>query len=83
MKERQTIVKMLSLITQVGLTMIVAIFLCGGIGYWIDNRFGTNVIIWFLLLGIASGYSAAYSLIKSFISEKKESQHDTETKSDT
>lgn len=71
MRDRSKVVKMITLISQIGITMLSSIFLCGGIGYWIDNRFGTHTFIFALLLGIAGGYRAVYVLVKQFIDKEK------------
>ena len=81
MKEYKQIFRVVALISQVGLTMLSSVFVCGLIGYFIDNRFETHTFIVFLILGIAGGYRAVYSLIKQFV-VKKEDQADEETGSD-
>ena len=53
MREHKQVFKMITLISQVGITMLSSIFICGLIGYWIDNRFETHTFIVFLVLGVA------------------------------
>lgn len=67
MKENRTVFKTLTLVSQIGITMLTAILLCGALGYYLDNRFGWNTMIFFLALGVMGGYRATYSLIKQFI----------------
>lgn len=74
MKEYRQVFKMIALITQVGITMLSSVFVCGLIGYWIDNRFETHSFIVFLILGVAGGYRAVYSLIRQFVSASNESK---------
>ena len=81
MKEYKQIFRVVALISQVGITMLSSVFVCGLIGYFIDDRFQTHTFIIFLVLGIAGGYRAVYSLIKQFI-VKKEDQANEETGSD-
>ena len=81
MREHNQIFKMIALISQIGITMLSAVFICGLIGYLIDDRFGTHLFLPLLILGVAGGYRAVYSLIKQFI-KKKENQNDEETGSD-
>ena len=69
---------MIALISQIGITMLSSVFICGLIGYLIDNRFGTHLFLPLLILGVAGGYRAVYSLIKQFI-KKKENQNAEET----
>lgn len=78
MREYRQVFKMIALISQIGITMLSSVFVCGLIGYFIDSRFGTHTFIVFLILGIAGGYRAVYSLIRQFV-EKKEDQEDEET----
>lgn len=81
MREHKQVFKMIALISQIGITMLSSVFICGLIGYLIDNRFGTHTFIVFLILGVAGGYRAVYSLIKQFI-DKKENQDNEKTGSD-
>ena len=81
MREHNQIFKMIALISQIGITMLSSVFICGLIGYLIDNRFGTHLFLPLLILGVAGGYRAGYFFIKQFI-KKKENQNDEETGSD-
>ena len=81
MREHNQIFKMIALISQIGITMLSSVFICGLIGYLIDDRFGTHLFLPLLILGVAGGYRAVYSFIKQFI-KKKENQNDEETGSD-
>ncbi len=81
MREHKQVFKMIALISQVGITMLSSVFICGLIGYWIDNRFETHTFLVFLILGIAGGYRAVYALIRQFMDEK-EAQKDEETGTD-
>ena len=49
------VIKMLSLVTQIGITMLTSVFLCMAIGMWIDKHFSTNLFLLFLILGIMGG----------------------------
>lgn len=61
---------MLALVSQLAFSMLTAILMCGGIGYAIDAYFGTNLFIFFLILGIAGGYKACYNVICKFLGKK-------------
>lgn len=72
--------KNITLISQIGISMLTAIGICLGIGLWVDHKFGTNFLIWFLFLGVASGYRSAYDVIKKIDgSIGQESKTDLET----
>lgn len=59
------VIRMLSMITQIGITMLTSIFLCMFLGLWIDNKFSTNLFLPFLILGILGGIRGVYALIKN------------------
>ncbi len=50
----------------IGLTLVVSIFVCGAMGYAIDQWLGSAPwgLIIFLLLGIASGFYSVYKASK-------------------
>lgn len=50
------------LISQIGINMLVPVFLCVAIGVWIDKRFNTWFTLPLLILGIAAGARNAYTL---------------------
>ncbi|MBQ3513499.1 MAG: AtpZ/AtpI family protein [Lachnospiraceae bacterium] len=56
--------KNITLISQIGISMLTAVGMCLALGIWVDHKFGTNFLIWFLFLGVASGYRSAYNVIK-------------------
>lgn len=58
------VVRMLSMITQIGITMLTSTFLCMFLGLWIDKTFSTNLFLPFLILGILGGLRGVYTLIK-------------------
>lgn len=55
----------LSLITQIGLTVIFSILISLLIGVWLDKLFGTKGIflLVFLIIGIAGGFYNSYKQI--------------------
>ena len=52
--------------TSIGLSLVVAIFVGVGIGFFLDRYFGTKpyLTIIFLLLGIISGYKNMFYFIR-------------------
>lgn len=65
------------MISQIGISMMVPIFLCAGIGWWIDGQFHTR--IWFLIMifiGIGAAFRNVYMITRSFYSAdlKKEQE---------
>lgn len=72
------VIKALMLITQLGISMMVPIFLCVFAGSWIDKKAGTG---WgmpvLLFLGIAAAFRNVYYLLKPFY-EKDKAKEDAE-----
>lgn len=72
MKEQNQVVKMLLLISQLGMTMLTTIFICLAVGRFLDKLFNTSwITIVFIVLGILAGYKSVYILIKRFVKEEK------------
>lgn len=67
-KKDYTFLKMLALITQLGISMLTCIFLCMIIGRLLSERLHVDwVFPIFLLLGILSGFRSWYKIITRFI----------------
>lgn len=73
--------KMLALISQLAISMLTAILICGGIGYLIDAVAGTNLFIFFLILGVAGGYKTCYNVICKFLGKSSLFRSDEESES--
>ena len=66
------IVRALMLVTQLGISMMVPIFLCVFAGGWIDKKVGTGWVMPVLLfLGIAAAFRNVYLLLKPFYAKDK------------
>ena len=68
-KNTHEIIKTLTLVTHIGFTMLTAIFLCMGIGYLIDTYCGTKLMVWFVILGVVSGFRSVYIIIREYLRE--------------
>ena len=66
------IIKALSLITQLGISMLVPIAMCLIIGKLIDSALGTSplFILIFIFLGIGAGFRSVYFITKPFFSSE-------------
>ena len=62
----------LGLITQIGISMLVPILLCLGIGVFLDRVFGTSPVLMFIfiVLGVAAGFRSVYMLVAQDINQK-------------
>ncbi len=67
------IIRALMLITQLGISMMVPIFLCVFVGNFIDKKAGTGFFMPVLLiLGIAAAFRNVYYLLRPFYAKDKE-----------
>lgn len=64
-KNRVSIMKNLALVTQVALIFLTSLFVCLGIGYFLDKLIGTNLVfkIVFLVIGVLTGWTSVYKVI--------------------
>ena len=60
-KETGKTVRELGYFASLGLSVALAIFIGLGIGYWLDQKFGTQP--WLLFVGLAFGIAAGFSNI--------------------
>ena len=61
--------KMLYLITQIGFTMVVTIFISMSIAYLINRIFGKDFMVWFIVIGVLAGFRSVYILIRKFLDD--------------
>lgn len=81
MKRSKNSYRNLTLITQLGISVIVPIFLCLFIGIWLDNRFSTWFTIPLLILGFLAGGRNAYVMAKDSIRmDERKRKKDEENK---
>lgn len=67
------VIKALLLVTQLGISMMVPVFLCVFAGKWIDQKAGTAFFLPLLLIfGIAAAFRNVYYLLKPFYAKDKE-----------
>ena len=72
------VIKALMLVTQLGISMMVPIFLCVFVGGFIDKKAETGFVLpIFLLLGMAAAFRNVYYLLKPFY-EKDKAREDAE-----
>jgi len=71
-------IKDLALISQLGLMMVIPIFLCLFAGIWLDKQLGTEGVwtIILLLLGVMAAFRNLFVIVLSRVdSGKKEQRH--------
>lgn len=72
MKYRKSVYRTLALITQLGISMLVPIFLCSFLGVYLEEKFSISVFVPLLILGILAGGRNTYKLATNAIKEDKE-----------
>ena len=71
-KEKQQVLAMLALITQIGVIMIVSILICTLIGNWIGQRLDMEWIsVIGFFLGAMSGFTGVYRTVSKYLKNKK------------
>ena len=72
-KSDRIVLQAFSMISQVGITMIVPILLCLYIGMKLDGWFGTDYLfIVFVLLGVLAAFRNVYLLMRKFYAKDLE-----------
>lgn len=80
MRQRRNAYQNLMLITQLGINVIVPVFLCLFIGIWLDERFSTYFTIPLLFLGFLAGGRNAYIMARNSIKSDGRKRNDKEDK---
>lgn len=66
-----SIVRTLTLVSQLGLSVVVPAFMCIVLGNWLEEKTSLPLLIPFLILGILAGVRNAYVLLKTEIDKQK------------
>lgn len=74
MKYKKEVYRSLSVITQLGISVMVPIFLCLMLGIWLDKKFSTWFTIPLLVLGILAGGRNAYIMAKGVLNENSKDE---------
>lgn len=79
MKNRNEIMRAMSMLTQLGISMLAPVVLCAFIGVWLDEKYGWSVTAVLLILGIMAGARNSWILLKQMQPpENKRRQSDEE-----
>lgn len=64
-KNEKKVLQALSLVMQLGLNMIVPIFLCTMLGVWIGDRYGIPIVtVPLFLVGVLAGFTSIFKMVK-------------------
>ncbi|MGN0407759.1 MAG: AtpZ/AtpI family protein [Bacteroides sp.] len=70
--EKASVYRNIVLITQISLYVMVPIFLCLGVGIWLDGKFGWSTTLPLLVIGIASGARTGYVEVRRIIEAEED-----------
>lgn len=72
-KDRRNVMRTLTLISQLGISMLVPIFLCFFAGYFLDKKLETNyIMIIGFFIGAIAGFRNVYVLVMRTIKNQEE-----------
>jgi len=72
---KKPVLKSLIMVSQIGISMMVPIFLCAFIGIQLDKWLGTGfLVLIMLLIGFITAFRNVYHLTKRFYSEDKKKE---------
>ena len=75
-KKHRELIRCLSLVSQLGITMLTPVILCVLLGVWLDKKFSTYFTLPLLILGILAGARSAYRLAKKAVGPGNEDEED-------
>lgn len=70
MKNNRSVAKSLTMISQVGISMLVPIFLCCMLGLFLEEKLGWPTFIPMFILGALAGMRNVYVLLSSIYKEE-------------
>lgn len=78
-KKDQSALRMLALVSQLGICMLTCIFICVFLGEYVSRIFHQELLFpLMLLLGILAGMRSCYKMIQGFNKEKESDRHETD-----
>lgn len=77
---RKEVFRSLSMISQLGVSVMVPVFMCIFIGVMIDKHFGTSTLLVFLILGIGAGIRNAYIMAMKVLNENVRDKEEADRK---
>ena len=80
MRHKKSVMRNMMMVTQLGLSVMVPVFVCILAGSWIDRHAGTNLTIFLMFLGFLAGgwngYKVAMTTLR--MNEQEEKKEDQE-----
>lgn len=72
MREKQKTFRAYVLVSQLGISILVPILLCTGVGYWVEEHYHLPVFIPLILLGVAAGVRNAWVLLQGYLRDTED-----------
>ena len=63
-EQRETF-KMLFVVPQLGITALTPVLLLTALGIWLKDSFQIDILVWLVIIGVASGFTAAFRFAKA------------------
>jgi len=59
--------------SSIGIAMVIAVFGCLYLGFYLDKRLGTGPVLTllFLIIGVAAGFRNIYTLLKNYFADEE------------
>ncbi len=71
MRKRNEVFEMLTLIAQLGISMLVPIMMCTLLGVWIGKKVGSDLIpVIGFIIGAAAGMESVYKIVKKYLKNR-------------
>lgn len=76
MKEK-SVLRSFAMVSQIGISMMVPIFLCAALGYWLDGQFHRQYFfLIMLLLGVGAAFKNLFVLTKRFYARESANEQE-------
>ncbi len=81
-RHQKSVFRSLTMVTQLGLSVMTPVFLCVFAGYYLDSHYGTSLTLPLLILGVLAGGRCGYGMARQtfLVNEKEEAAEDREKK---
>lgn len=73
---KKSVYKTFTLITQLGISMIVPVFLCTWLGGYLEEKYSVPVTIPFIILGVLAGGRNIYVLVRHANEDPEDEEHE-------
>ena len=76
MKENKSVVRALLMVSQVAVTMLSPLLICGCIGIWLNDKLKTEYgFLFMMILGVLAGFRNFFCLMRQFYEKDLEKEN--------